>query len=65
MPATGSNKVLRDVAGLVRAQRNRTSDRAQAACLIVAAEDEELGAGQGAGDGADDRFGGVPSPLVK
>ncbi|MFD5880111.1 hypothetical protein [Streptomyces yangpuensis] len=43
----------------VRAQRYGPADLAQSAVLVVAAEDEELRAGQGAGDRADDRLRGV------
>ncbi|WP_369780412.1 hypothetical protein [Streptomyces sp. R33] len=43
--------------GLLRAQRDGPADRAQAAGRVVAAEDQELRAGEG--DGADDGFGGV------
>ncbi|MEV7442846.1 hypothetical protein AB0O22_17095 [Streptomyces sp. NPDC091204] len=61
----GRGEVLGDLPGGIRAQRYGPADRAQPAILIVAAEDEELRAGQGAGDRADDRLGGVPSSLVK
>ncbi|GHI82862.1 hypothetical protein [Streptomyces xanthophaeus] len=56
----GGGQVPGDLAGLVRAQRDRAAYCPQAAGVVVAAEDEELRAGQGAGDGADDRLGGVP-----
>ncbi|MGP3638131.1 hypothetical protein ACTU45_33240 [Streptomyces sp. 24-1644] len=53
--------MLGDLASLLRAQRDGTAYRPQAAGAVVAAEDEELRAGQGASDGADERLGGVPS----
>nr|WSW57147.1 hypothetical protein OG513_00175 [Streptomyces sp. NBC_00998] len=61
----GRGEMLGDLLGRVRAQRYRAADRAEAAAGVVAAEDEELRAGQGAGDRSDDRFGGVASSLVK
>ncbi|MEU9945369.1 hypothetical protein [Streptomyces lavendulae] len=54
-----------DLPGGIRAQRYGAADRAQSAVGVVAAEDEKLRAGQGAGDRADDRLRGVPSSLVK
>ncbi|UUU37808.1 hypothetical protein [Streptomyces sp. NBC_00162] len=53
--------MLGNLPGGVRAQRYGAADSAQPAVVVVAAEDEELRAGQGAGDRADDRFGGVAS----
>ncbi|WP_308380146.1 hypothetical protein [Streptomyces sp. ISL-43] len=46
MPGVGGGQVLRDLAGLLPAQRNAAAHRAQLALLVVAAEDEELGAVQ-------------------
>ncbi|MFD9727374.1 hypothetical protein [Streptomyces sp. NPDC059072] len=65
MTGFGGGQMLGDLAGLVRAQRYRAADRAQPARLVVAAEEQELRAGQGAGDRADDRLGAVASSLVK
>ncbi|OEJ30194.1 hypothetical protein BGK67_01370 [Streptomyces subrutilus] len=48
-----------ELAGGVGVRRNRAADGAEAAGRIVAAEDEELRVCEGAGDGADDRFGGL------
>ncbi|MEU9181826.1 hypothetical protein AB0C90_34330 [Streptomyces sp. NPDC048550] len=65
MSGVGGGQVLADLPGGVGAQRYGAADRVQPTCLVVAAEDQELRGGQGAGDGADDRFGGVSSSLVK
>lgn len=61
----GGGEVFGDLTGSVRAQGYGAADGAQSAVLVVAAEDEKLRAGQGAGDRADDRLCGVPSSLVK
>ncbi len=45
----GGSKVLGDQAGGIRAQGDGPTDRAQSAVGVVAAWDEELRAGQGAG----------------
>ncbi|MER6112667.1 hypothetical protein [Streptomyces hirsutus] len=47
--------MLGELAGGIGAQRDRAADGAEAAGRVVTAEDEKLGAGEGAGD----RFGGV------
>ncbi|MFE9484746.1 hypothetical protein ACFYNM_39980 [Streptomyces spororaveus] len=65
VPGRGRGEVLGDLPGGVRAQRYSPADRAQPAAGVVAAEDKELRAGQGAGDRADDRLRGVASSLVK
>ncbi|WP_328618822.1 hypothetical protein [Streptomyces sp. NBC_00354] len=49
MPRASGGQVLAHLPGLLRPQRDRPADRAQAARLIVAAEDEELRPGEGAG----------------
>ncbi|KOU22734.1 hypothetical protein ADK52_20140 [Streptomyces sp. WM6372] len=61
MSGAGGGQVLADLPGGLRAKRYGAADRAQSARLVVAAEDQELRAVQGSGDGADDRCGGVPS----
>lgn len=65
MPSAGGGEVLGDQAGGVEAQRDGPADGAQSAVVDVAAEDEELWAGQGAGDRADDRLSGVPPPDLR
>lgn len=57
--------MLADLPGHLRAQRYGSAHRAQPAVLVVAAQDEQPGAGQGAGDGADDGLGAITSSLVK
>ncbi|GAA0299118.1 hypothetical protein GCM10010302_42090 [Streptomyces polychromogenes] len=61
MPGAGQGEVLTHLAGLTRVQRDRAADGAEPAVLVVVAEDQELWAGEAAGDGTDDRFGGVAS----
>ncbi len=46
VPGRGRGEVLGDLSGGVRAQRYGAADRAKAAVLVVAAEDEELRAGE-------------------
>ncbi|MCX5174610.1 hypothetical protein [Streptomyces virginiae] len=47
MSGCGRGEVLGDLPGGVRAQRYGAADSARPAALVVAAEDEELRAGQG------------------
>ncbi|MFD5420953.1 hypothetical protein ACFWJT_23380 [Streptomyces sp. NPDC127069] len=65
MSGAGRAEVFTDLPRLLRAQRDRAADGAQPARGVVAAQDEELRAGEGAGDRADDRFRGVAPSLVK
>ncbi len=65
MPRRCGRQTLGNLPCLVRAQGCGAADSAQPAGVVVAAEDEELRAGEGAGDATDDRFGGIPTTLVK
>ncbi|MEV0581140.1 transposase [Streptomyces sp. NPDC050392] len=65
MLRTGCGEVLGNMLGRVRAQRYRPANGAEAAVVVVAAKDEELGPGEGAGDRADDGLGGVATSLAK
>ncbi|MGW6846402.1 MULTISPECIES: hypothetical protein [unclassified Streptomyces] len=53
MPGRGRGQVLGDPPGGVRAQRYGPAHRAQPAVPVLAAEDEQAGTDQGAGDRAD------------
>ncbi|GGU14389.1 hypothetical protein GCM10010272_69290 [Streptomyces lateritius] len=57
MAGAGGGQVLGELAGRVGAQRDRAADGTEAAGRVVPAEDKEVGACEGAGDRADDRFG--------
>ncbi|MFD4247328.1 hypothetical protein ACFWP3_37935 [Streptomyces sp. NPDC058525] len=65
VPGVGGGHVLCDLAGLLRAQRNGAAHRAQAASGVVAAQDREPRASEGAGDGAGDRLSGVASSVCR
>ncbi|MBT2440079.1 hypothetical protein J7E93_08090 [Streptomyces sp. ISL-36] len=54
-----------ELAGDVRPQRHGPADGAQPVVFVVAAEDEDLRSSEGAGDAADDRFGGVAAPDLE
>ncbi|OEJ30042.1 hypothetical protein BGK67_00350 [Streptomyces subrutilus] len=64
MAEAGQCEVLGELACRVGAQWDGAADGVEAAGRVMAAEDEELGACEGAGDGADDRFGGVTGLIL-
>lgn len=59
VPGAGGGQVLGHLLREVRARGDGAADGTQPTSTVVAAEDEELGAGQAARDRPDDRFGGV------